>query len=226
MTGPLFEIDRVSKQYAGEGDDVRALCSVSLTVNAGESVAIIGPSGSGKSTLLHLMGGLVSPSEGDLRYRGESIVAYSPKRRAAWRNTEIGFVFQFHHLLGEFSALENVMMPLTIAGVPRREAALRAEELLHAMQLNHRMTHLPAALSGGERQRVAIARALVNNPTVLLADEPTGSLDHDQGLSILEYILSEHHRRKMTLVVVTHNQELAARLNRVIAIRDGRVDTV
>lgn len=226
MTGPLFEMDRVSKHYAGEGDDVRALRSVSFSVNDAESLAIIGPSGSGKSTLLHLMGGLVSPSEGELRYRGENIFAYSSKRRAAWRNAELGFVFQFHHLLGEFSALENVMMPLMIAGVSRKEAMARAEVLFEAMQLKHRMTHLPSALSGGERQRVAIARALVNNPKVLLADEPTGSLDHEQGAYILDYLLQEHQHRNMTLVIVTHNQELSARLDRVIAIRDGCVDRI
>ncbi|MFC1660603.1 ABC transporter ATP-binding protein [Gemmatimonadota bacterium] len=206
---------------SGDGSELRILRGVELEVQKGEVVAIIGASGVGKSTLLHLLGALDHPTAGEVRVGGEAISEMDEETLAGIRNRHIGFVFQFHHLLREFSALENVAMPCRISGVPEKEAQTRATKLLDAVGLSHRLEHLPKQLSGGEQQRVAVARALANEPLVLLADEPSGNLDGptSQDLHDLLFLLREEQRTSM--VLVTHNLELAQRADRILLLREG-----
>jgi lipoprotein-releasing system ATP-binding protein len=192
-------------------------------VQAGESVALVGASGAGKSTLLHLLGALDRPTAGEVLFGGEEIFRKNDQQLAAFRNRSLGFVFQFHHLLPEFTALENAMMPALINGMKRDEARGIAADLLAAVGLGHRVTHKPGELSGGEQQRVAIARALVLSPRLVLADEPTGNLDMKTSSEIHELFAALQDRIGITLVVVTHNEQLAARLGRTVRLVDGKL---
>lgn len=190
------------------------LQGVDLTVQHGELLAIVGSSGSGKSTLLHLLGALDEPSEGEVFYNGQNIQQLSANKQAKWRNQCLGFVYQFHHLLSEFNALENVAMPLLIAGCSVKEATEKAEKMLARVGLQERVKHRPSELSGGERQRVAIARALINDPQLVLADEPTGNLDAQSAESVYQLIKKLNHELGTAFVVVTHDQQLANKLHR------------
>ncbi|NUM56422.1 MAG: ABC transporter ATP-binding protein [Candidatus Hydrogenedentes bacterium] len=220
--GIVLECRGVEKTYHDGTRELRILRGIDLTVREGESLAISGPSGVGKSTLLHIMGTLDRPTAGDVYFRG---VAYSKTNRATInriRNEQVGFVFQFYHLLPEFTAIENVMMPSICMGASRSSCRARAEELLEKVGLAERMTHKPGMLSGGEQQRVAIARALFNKPSVVMADEPTGNLDERTGSGITELLWKLNDSERMTLVIVTHDDALAQQAERWIYLHEGR----
>ena len=217
----MIELRGVSKTVPSGAGSLTILHPLDLTIDAGRVVAITGPSGSGKSTLLGLLAGLDAPSSGSVILDGVDITALDEDSLARLRGTRIGFVFQFFHLLPSLTALENVQVPMEIAGVP--QAAARAKSLLDEVGLQDRGHHYPSQLSGGEQQRVAIARALANNPPILLADEPTGNLDSATGHSVIELLLAVNRTRKTTLVLVTHDPELASVADVAIALRDGRV---
>jgi lipoprotein-releasing system ATP-binding protein len=197
--------------------------NVSLTVAAGEMLAIIGASGAGKSTLLHLLGALDKPDSGQVRIRDTDLLRLPSRKQAQFRNQELGFVFQFHHLLPEFSAVENVAMPLWIDGKNKKEGLQRAAEMLETVGLGKRLENKPSELSGGEQQRVAIARALVNKPAILMADEPTGNLDTANAHGIHELFLRLRQEMNQTIILITHNEELAARTDRTLVMRDGSI---
>jgi len=218
-----IEIRNLGKKYMMDGARIEALKGVSLDIDRGDSLAILGVSGAGKSTLLHILGTLDRPTEGTFLYDGVSLFDWSERKLAEFRNRKVGFVFQFHHLLPEFTSLENTMMPALIAGLTRGEARRKAEAILDEVGLSERRAHKPGELSGGEQQRVAVARALVMEPEMLLADEPTGNLDTETGARIHEMLVQLNRTRGITLVVVTHNQSLADRMSRCIGLRDGRI---
>jgi lipoprotein-releasing system ATP-binding protein len=220
---PFIQVQGLRKVFKKEGTKIHALTGIDLTVQRGEMMVIVGASGAGKTTLLHILGTLDRPSGGAVLYEGEDIFARSEGALAAWRNREIGFVFQFYNLLPEFNALENTMMPALIQGMNRRQARQQAEELLGEVGLRERIWHKPGELSGGEQQRVAVARALVLHPTLLLADEPTGNLDSETGERIIKLIFSLNQAKGVTLIVVTHNEALAQRFPRQISLVDGQV---
>ena len=223
----VLEARALTKTYiGGDGGTIKVLDAIDLKVSRGEMVAIIGSSGAGKSTLLHLLGALDRPTAGQVLINGGSVNDLSDDGISALRNRTVGFVFQFHHLLREFTALENVMMPLRIAGVEEEKAQQRAKTLLERVGLGGRMLHRPGALSGGEQQRTAVARALANDPAVLLADEPSGNLDH-QNSERLHDLFSELARElELGMVIVTHNRSLAARADRILQLEDGRLTQV
>jgi lipoprotein-releasing system ATP-binding protein len=223
----VLEAQALSKTYVGgDGGLITVLDAVDLQVARGEMVAIIGASGAGKSTLLHLLGALDLPSSGRVLVNGQAIDGLDDDAVSALRNRTVGFVFQFHHLLREFTALENVMMPLRLAGTDEARARARATELLERVGLSGRVHHRPGALSGGEQQRTAVARALAADPAVLLADEPSGNLDH-QNIEKLHELFTELARElELGMVVVTHNRSLAARADRVLQLEDGRLTQV
>jgi lipoprotein-releasing system ATP-binding protein len=210
----------------GDGQLLEILRGVDVDVRRGEFVAIVGSSGAGKSTLLHLLGALDSPTGGDIWLEGSRYADLDARGTAELRNRKLGFVFQFHHLLREFSALENVMMPLLIGGTAPRKARSRAEEVLSEVGLAGRMSHRPAELSGGEQQRCAVARALVHDPSVVLADEPSGNLDHANAERLHEIFFRLAREYETAVVVVTHNRQLAGRADRVLLLEDGRLITV
>ncbi|WP_327033829.1 ABC transporter ATP-binding protein [Micromonospora ureilytica] len=220
---PAIEAVDVSRTYQLDGVSVEALRGVSLTVQPGDYVALVGPSGSGKSTLMHLLGGLDRPTGGRLVIGGRDVNALAPPEMATLRNETIGFVFQAFHLLPRTSAVENVALPLVYRGVSARQRRERAAAMLGRVGLGHRLDHRPNQMSGGEQQRVAIARALVTEPTVLLADEPTGNLDSVTGAAVLELLEQLNAESGVALVIVTHDQEVAARAHRRITMRDGVV---
>lgn len=221
---PVLEAIDVVKEYtSGDGSTLRILDGASLTILRGEMVAIIGESGAGKSTLLHILGALDQPSSGQVRIAGRAVPTGSESGLAEVRNKSIGFVFQFHHLLREFTALENVMMPLLIAGNPPAAVRDRARALLDSVGLVARADHLPSALSGGEQQRVAVARALAPDPALLLADEPSGNLDRGNAERLHELFSTLASTHGVGVVVVTHNRALASRANRVLLLDGGRV---
>jgi lipoprotein-releasing system ATP-binding protein len=218
---PLYQLNKVGKEFAGPGERLTVLDGIDMTVMAGESIAILGASGSGKTTLLHLLGTLDTPSTGEILFCGKPLGALDQRRRAALRNRDIGFVFQFHHLLPEFTTLENVAMPGLLAGKSRAESLELAREALVMVGLTGRMDFAVTTLSGGERQRAAIARAILLRPKALLADEPTGNLDEKTGRMIGELLASLNRDLGMTFVVVTHNIELAGVMGRRLELRSG-----
>ena len=220
--GPL-RLQRVQRTYRSEAGDLPVLRGVDLTLAAGEIVALVAPSGAGKSTLLHIAGLLDRPDGGTILLAGRDAGALSDAARTAIRRDTIGFVYQMHHLLAEFTALENVMLPQMIGGKPRRAAAARALDLLGTFGLAERAQHLPGKLSGGEQQRVAIARALANAPAVLLADEPTGNLDVASAGVVFDELLRVVRERNVAALIATHNPDLAARMDRTVTLSDGRV---
>jgi lipoprotein-releasing system ATP-binding protein len=216
-------LESVERRYGRSETTVEVLSGASLDLYAGQSVALVAPSGAGKSTLLHLAGLLERPSAGEVKIGGAATSTMSDDKRTALRRTEIGFVYQFHHLLPEFSALENLVLPQMIAGLPRAQAAARARELLAYLGLAQRESHRPAELSGGEQQRVAIARAVANGPRVLLADEPTGNLDPKTADHVFATLAALVKASGLAALVATHNMDLAARMDRRVTIRDGHI---
>jgi lipoprotein-releasing system ATP-binding protein len=219
----LLEVRNLYKSYGSGDAKVEVVKGIDLTVEAGDTVALVGPSGAGKSTLLHIMGTIDRPSTGEVLFDGKDIFALSDQPLASFRNRSIGFVFQFHHLLPEFTALENVMMPLLIGGTKKSLAEEKSRSLLDDVGLSHRITHRPGELSGGEQQRVAIARALVRSPRLLLADEPTGNLDMKTSEEVHALLYSIQRQTGISLVIVTHNEKLAAGMGRTVRIVDGRI---
>ena len=218
----LIQVQKLFKSYGNGTKHVEVLKGVDLTFSQSEKAAIVGASGVGKTTLLHVLGTLDRPTSGKVLYEGKDIYTLSAKSLALFRNREIGFVFQFHHLLPEFNALENTMMPCLIQGIPKEESVSRAEAILTLVGLKERLSHKPGELSGGEQQRVAVARALVLEPKVLLADEPTGNLDTKTGESVFDLLQELNQIRGVTLIVVTHNLRLAEKLSRQIQLIDGK----
>jgi lipoprotein-releasing system ATP-binding protein len=217
-----IELRGLVKTFRHNSIQVEVLTGVDLDIRRGETLAVVGASGVGKSTLLHILGTLERPSAGKVQWEGEDVFSLDDRSLAAFRNRKVGFVFQFHHLLAEFNALENVMMPGLIARLPQPVAREQAEAILVRVGLKERLTHRVSTLSGGEQQRVAVARALVLGPEVLLADEPTGNLDPKSGARVQELILELNRERGLTSVIVTHNLEMARTLDRQITLRDGK----
>lgn len=219
----VLECRQVAKQFEDGNLKTDVLDDIDLTINTGDKLAIVGSSGSGKSTLLHLMGGLDTPSRGSILLNGKDINSLSVNALSRQRNQHLGFVYQFHHLLPEFTAVENVALPLIINGEQPKQAKQQAEQLLEKVGLAHRLIHKPSELSGGERQRAALARALINKPACLLADEPTGNLDHRTAQAIFDLIVDLNESFGTALVVVTHDHELATQMDRTLTLMDGRL---
>ena len=222
----LISIAGLSKHYAMGNATVEVLRGIDLEIASGTTTALVGASGAGKSTLLHILGALDRPSGGSVRYRGDELFGRSDQELADFRNRKIGFVFQFHHLLSEFTALENVMLPALIARQSPKAAEKRASQLLEQVGLSQRLPHRPGELSGGEQQRVAIARALMLEPELLLADEPTGNLDMKTSEAIHDLLARLQQETGITLVIVTHNEHLAAGMERTVRLVDGKIDCV
>lgn len=220
---PVIACRQLAKRYKDGQLETPVLSNVNLTVNAGDRIAIVGSSGSGKSTLLHLLGGLDAPTSGDIEVLGQSLADLSVRKLSKLRNQSLGFVYQFHHLLPEFSAVENVAMPLVIGGQKPAQAKAEAEQLLEKVGLGHRLGHKPSELSGGERQRAALARALITRPACLLADEPTGNLDHRTAEGIFDLIMELNQQMNTALVIVTHDRQLAARMDMAYTLMDGEL---
>ncbi len=221
----MIEIKNLSKTFLKDGLAIEVLKELNLRIDTGESLAVVGVSGSGKSTLIHILGTLDHPTSGAVLFDGVDVFTWPEPKLADFRNRKIGFIFQFHNLLPEFTSLENTMMPALIRRMPKREARVKAEALLTEVGLGDRVTHKPGELSGGEQQRVAIARALILEPDILLADEPTGNLDTETGKKIEEILVALNRTKGITLIAVTHNQSLAHRMSRQIGLRDGRIYT-
>ncbi|HHW7448716.1 lipoprotein-releasing ABC transporter ATP-binding protein LolD [Pasteurella multocida subsp. multocida] len=221
MKSHLLHCQHITKYYQEGAQQTQVLKDVSFSMQAGELVAIVGSSGSGKSTLLHVLGGLDQPTSGEVFIQNQSLQKINANQLAQLRNQYLGFVYQFHHLMADFSALENVMMPMLISKQNKSEAKDRAEKMLTAVGLSHRISHRPSALSGGERQRVAIARSLVNHPALVLADEPTGNLDRKTTESIFDLIKQLNQEQNIAFLLVTHDLALAEKLSRRLVMQDG-----
>jgi lipoprotein-releasing system ATP-binding protein len=220
----LITVTGLHKSFGRAGAAVKVLCGIDLKIDEGETVAVLGASGVGKSTLLNIMGALDVPTAGTVYYRDKLITGLADNALAAFRNSFVGFVFQAHHLLPEFTAVENVMLPALIGGVERKEAETRAADLLSEVGLAERLTHKPGELSGGEQQRTAIVRALIQEPRVILADEPTGNLDTKTADEVFDLLLSINRTRKTAMVIVTHNEKLASKMSRRIMMVDGLIE--
>ena len=219
----VIHCEGLGKTYAEGSLHTPVFDGLDLSVAQGETVAILGASGAGKSTLLHLLGGLDTPTRGEVYVAGQKMSGLSDAARGALRNRALGFVYQFHHLLPEFTALENVMLPVLLAGSEIADASQRAQSLLEAVGLGHRIAHKPGELSGGERQRAAVARALVNRPACVLGDEPTGNLDEKTAATVFDLMLALNREQRTSLVLVTHDRRLARRLDRVMELHEGRL---
>lgn len=222
----MVKVTGLKKTFWLGNKAIEVLKGADFEVQQGEMVAVVGPSGAGKSTLLHLLGTLDTPTQGRIDIGGEDVGGFQPDKLASFRNRTIGFVFQFHHLLPEFNALENTMMPALIQRIPRKKAEQMAKDILGRVGLSHRLDHRPVELSGGEQQRVALARALVLGPRLLLADEPTGNLDDQTSEGIHQLLFDLNRSLGMTTVIVTHNAKLAALLGRTLYLRSGQISTV
>ena len=222
MSEPLIRATGLSKAY-GDGRRIDVLVDLDLEVAAGEAVAIVGQSGVGKSTLLHILGTLDQPTSGTVRFDGVDIFGLNEREQATFRNREVGFIFQFHHLLPDFTAVENVMMPALIRGVSATEAEGRARAVLERVGLGERLTHKPGELSGGEQQRVAVARAVALSPRAILADEPTGNLDPATGAEVHALLMDLNRAHDITLVIVTHNDELSSLVHRTLRLQNGKL---
>lgn len=224
MSEEIIKASGIGKSYRQDAQRLEVLKDINFTVSAGEFLVIQGPSGAGKSTLLHILGGLDNPTGGKVYFRGEDIYAKDENQRSVFRNKQVGFVFQFFHLLPELSALENVLLPgILKSWWERKKSLTQAKELLERLGLAARLKHRPGALSGGEQQRVAIARALINRPQLLLCDEPTGNLDSENGKNILQLLGELNQSQKITIVMVTHDSEIACGASRVIHLKDGLI---
>ena len=226
MMENLFVVNNLHKTFSTKDNDVKALRGINLEIYNGETLGIQGISGSGKSTFLHILGTLDKPTAGEVIFEGIDIFKYDDEKLSQIRNNKIGFVFQFHYLLSEFSALENVMIPCLINGIEKKVAEQMATEILDRVGLIDRLNHKPGELSGGEQQRVAIARAVVLTPSVVLADEPTGNLDLSTGMDILDLFLQLNNEKNITCVIITHNTDLANKLNRTVTLSDGTIVNV
>ena len=226
MNNDVIRAERLGKTYAEGSLHTQVFDGLDIAVAKGETVAILGASGAGKSTLLHLLGGLDVPSAGEVFVDGQKMSTLSDAARGRLRNKSLGFVYQFHHLLPEFTALENVMMPVLLAGQPTADASRRAQALLENVGLGHRLQHKPGELSGGERQRAAVARALVNTPACVLGDEPTGNLDEKTAAHVFAQMLELNRAQGTSLVLVTHDRRLARRLDRVLELQQGKLRTL
>ncbi len=222
----VIECQGLVKTFEDGKREVQVLKGIDLSIQAGESLSIVGSSGSGKSTLLHLLGGLDEPTSGQVKVMGESLDNMSAKVQGQWRNKHLGFIYQFHHLLAEFTAEENVAMPLLVSGMDKAQALKQAQDMIARVGMEHRLSHKPAELSGGERQRVAIARALVAKPACILADEPTGNLDQENAEKVYQLMLDLNRELKTSLLVVTHDKQLAARADRQMTMVDGVISTL
>lgn len=218
----LIEAIQVHKSFKTEAGELNILRGINLTIAEGEMLGIIGASGAGKSTLLHILGALDKPSSGKVLFQGKDVFSLDDAKLAEFRNSSIGFVFQFHHLLPEFNSLENVMLPGLISSRPYGETENRAKQILHELGLSKRLKHRPGELSGGEQQRVAVARALLQNPKIVLADEPTGNLDTSTGNSLFDLFIELNRKNRTTFVIVTHNKTLSDHCHRVLEMADGR----
>jgi len=219
---PLISVKNLNKTFITPGSSIHVLKDIAFDVNSGEMIALMGHSGVGKSTLLHILGALDKPSSGSVLYESRDVFEMKDDALAAFRSRTIGFVFQFHHLLPEFNALENTLMPALIAGIDRKEANVKARQILNDVGLSERLTHKPGELSGGEQQRVAVARALMLDPKVVFADEPTGNLDTQTGEELFR-LLMDLNNKGITFIIVTHNDTLASKCGRILKMKDGRL---
>ena len=223
MSSLFIQARNLRKVFESNNKKVDVLKGIDLNIKKGEMLSIVGASGVGKSTLIHILGAIEKPTSGNVFYNSQDLFSMDDKKLAEFRNRMIGFVFQFHHLLPEFNAFENTMMPALIRGYKKKEASMKAEEILYIVGLKDRISHRPGELSGGEQQRVAIARALVLQPEVVFADEPTGNLDNKTGDAVQDLLIDLNKEKKTTLIIVTHNNRLAERMPRVISLLDGKI---
>jgi lipoprotein-releasing system ATP-binding protein len=223
MSDPILRVSGLKKTFSKNGVEINVIKGIDIDIYEGDFITIMGPSGAGKSTFLHILGTLDKPSEGDIFFRDQNVKGFTEDEESRFRNEKVGFVFQFYHLLQDFNVIENITMPLLIRRLSPAEALAKAENFLEIMGLKHRRDHKPGELSGGEQQRVAIARALVNEPEIILADEPTGNLDRKTGKEVLDYLLSVNKRLSSTLILVTHDPEIGSIGERKLKMVDGEL---
>jgi lipoprotein-releasing system ATP-binding protein len=226
MSDPILRVSGLKKTFSKNGVAINVIKGIDIDIYEGDFITIMGPSGAGKSTFLHILGTLDKPSEGDIFFRDRNVKGFTEDEESKFRNEKVGFVFQFYHLLQDFNVIENIMMPLLIRRLNKAEAMSKAETFLEIMGLKHRRDHKPGELSGGEQQRVAIARALVNEPEIILTDEPTGNLDRKTGKEVLDYLLSINERLSSTLILVTHDPEIGSIGERKLKMVDGELFSI